>query len=152
MSGSIAASRWLAHADAGDLGVAGARLIRMHQVREARGLLTVGEADRELPFAPRRFFVISHVPDENIRGEHAHIAQHQLLVCLAGSVTAEVDDGRARRVIVLDSPGAGLHMAPMVWGAQRHYTRDAVLLVIASHAYDPGDYIRDYAEFTRRLG
>ena len=36
-----------------------------------------------------------------------------------------------------------------VWAAQHHYTRDAVLLVAASHPYDADDYIRDYAEFRR---
>jgi UDP-2-acetamido-3-amino-2,3-dideoxy-glucuronate N-acetyltransferase len=145
------ASEWLARGDRdGALGVEGARLVPMHQVREPRGLLTVGEMGRDLPFVPRRFFVISQVPDENIRGEHAHRELHQLLVCLAGAVTAEVDDGRARRVIVLDAPGVGLHMAPMVWGAQYHYSADAVLLVLASREYDAADYIRDYEEFLRR--
>ena len=35
----------------------------------------------------------------------------------------------------------------MVWGIQYRYTRDAMLLVLASHPYDPGDYIRDYDQF-----
>ena len=35
----------------------------------------------------------------------------------------------------------------MIWGTQWRYTRDAVLLVLASHPYDAGDYIRDYEEF-----
>jgi WxcM-like protein len=151
MSEILAASGWLSQPGAdGALGVVGARLVRMHQVREARGLLTVGEVGRQLPFEPRRFFVISHVPDENIRGEHAHIALHQLLVCLSGSVVAEVDDGKSRRAILLDSAGVGLHMAPMVWGAQHHYSADAVLLVFASQEYDPADYIREYADFLER--
>jgi hypothetical protein len=35
----------------------------------------------------------------------------------------------------------------MVWATQYKYTRDAVLLVLASHPYDASDYIRDYDEF-----
>ena len=134
------------------LGVLGARLVPLHAVQEARGLLTVGEAGRQVPFVPRRYFVISGVPDENIRGEHAHIALHQFLVCLAGSVVAEVDDGRTRRAVRLDTPRVGLHMQPMVWGAQHHYSRDAVLLVLASREYDPADYVRDYARFLELAG
>lgn len=135
----------------GDLGVRGASLVRLHSVAEARGLLTVGEQPATLPFEPRRFFVISRVPDENIRGEHAHRKLHQLLVCLAGSVTAEVDDGQARCAVVLDTPKVALHMAPLVWGAQHRYSADSVLLVLASHEYDAGDYIREYGEFQRTL-
>lgn len=148
MSDPVVASRW--HADkgaGGDLGVRGTCLVRLHSVIEARGELTVGEMGRHLPFAPRRFFVISRVPGKDIRGEHAHRAQRQFLVCLAGSVLAEVDDGERRRAIVLDCPQVGLDVRPMVWGAQSQYSKDAVLLVLASHEYDAADYIRDYGAF-----
>ncbi len=37
----------------------------------------------------------------------------------------------------------------MTWGIQYQYTKDAVLLVIASEYYDSADYIRDYNEFLR---
>ena len=143
----VSAQAWLDAAPPSPLGVEGARLVRMQSLQEARGLLTVGEVERHIPFPPRRYFVISGVPDENIRGEHAHLAQHQLLVCLAGRVTAEVDDGRSRAAVVLDTPRVGLYMPPMVWGAQHHYSRDAILLVLASHEYDAADYVRDYARF-----
>lgn len=143
---------WLDGDAGGALGVEGANLVRLHVVHEARGLLTVGEVQKQVPFVPRRYFVISGVPDENIRGEHAHLALDQFLVCLAGSVVAEVDDGRARAAIVLDTPRVGLHLGPMVWGAQHHYSRDAVLLVLASHEYDAADYVRDYARFLELRG
>lgn len=146
------ARRWLEDASGAQPGVEGASLVRLHSVEETRGLLTVGEVGRQLPFPPRRYFVISSVPDENIRGEHAHTALHQFLVCLAGSVVAEVDDGRTRRAFLLDTPRVGLHMGPMVWGAQHHYSRDAVLLVLASHEYDAADYVREYDRFLRLRG
>lgn len=148
MSEELRATRWLA--DGGSpagLGIDGARLVRMHSVVEPRGLLTVGELGRGLPFAPRRFFVISQVPRVDIRGEHAHRRLEQLLVCLAGSVVAEVSDGQRWRSVHLDCPDVGLYVPPMVWGAQHDYSRDAVLLVLASHEYEAADYIRDIAEF-----
>lgn len=149
---ALSAKQWLLEGRDGLALVRGARLVRLHAVEEARGLLTVGEVARHLPFTPRRYFVISNVPDENIRGEHAHRALEQFLVCLSGSVCAEVDDGRERRTVVLDTPRVGLHMESMVWGAQHHYSRDAVLLVLASLPYDAADYVREYAEFRRLRG
>jgi len=148
----LSARAWFDERAAPDLGVGGASLVRMHSIYEARGHLTVGEMGRGMPFVPRRFFVISDVPDEGIRGEHAHRALDQLLVCLAGSVVAEVTDGTSRRSVLLDVPHVGLHIPPMVWGVQHHYTRDAVLMVLASAEYDPADYIRDFSEFKSLRG
>ncbi len=148
MSGApLSARAWFDSGGAPDLGVGGASLVRMHSIYERRGHLTVGEIGKGLPFVARRFFVISEVPDQHIRGEHAHRALHQLLVCLAGSVVAEVNDGTTSRSVTLDVPHVGLHIPPMVWGAQHDYSRDAVLMVLASAQYDPADYVRDYAEF-----
>ena len=144
---AVSARAWFDERGPADLGVGGATLVRMHSIYEARGHLTVGEMGKGMPFAPRRFFVISDVPDAGIRGEHAHRALDQLLVCLAGSVVAEVSDGTTQRSVLLDVPHVGLHIPPMVWGVQHHYTRDAVLMVLASAEYDAADYIRDFSEF-----
>lgn len=149
---AISARRWFADPAApSDLGVRGARLVRQHAVFEGRGNLTVGEIGKGLPFVPRRFFVISAVPGEDIRGEHAHRELHQFLLCLAGSVVVDVDDGETRRTVTLDCPQVGIHLAPMVWASQHQYTADAVLLVLASSEYDPADYIREYPRFLAEL-
>jgi hypothetical protein len=39
----------------------------------------------------------------------------------------------------------------MVWAAQYNYSEDAVLLVLASAAYDAHDYIRSYDDFLREV-
>ena len=129
--------------DAGD----GARLHRLSRFVDVRGSLSVGEFGRDLPFPPVRYFLVFDVPSRETRGEHAHRACHQFLLCVHGSVKVLADDGRQRRAFVLDSPDTGLHLPPMTWGTQYRYSHDAVLLVFASHPYDPADYIRDYDEF-----
>jgi acetyltransferase-like isoleucine patch superfamily enzyme len=131
------------------LGVKGAFLRGMPLVHDLRGDLTFGEHGLHLPFAPRRYFVIMNVPGKEIRGEHAHHRLQQFLVCLTGSVRVMLDDGRERDDVVLDRPDVGLYVPPRVWAAQFHYSADAVLLVLASDAYDPDDYIRSYEEFLR---
>src|SRR5690606_5093207 len=128
-------------------GGSAARLYRMPRFIDLRGSLSVGEFGRDLPFVPQRYFLVFGVPSRETRGEHAHRACHQFLVCTHGSVRVLADDGRGRREFLLDSPDAGLHLPPMTWGTQFQYSPDAVLLVLASHAYDAGDYIRDYDEF-----
>lgn len=129
------------------LAVAGASLHRIPHVRDLRGSLHALEFERQVPFPVRRAFMVHGVPSREVRGEHAHRLCHQFLVCPAGSCAVVVDDGRQRAEVVLDDPGIGLHMAPMVWGIQYKYSADALLLVLASEHYDPDDYIRDYEAF-----
>ena len=132
--------------------VAGARQVRLDHAVDMRGALVAGEAMKHMPFVPQRFFVVHSVPSQEVRGAHAHKVCEQFLVCLTGSVRAVVDDGRARQEHELDRPDVGLYMPAMTWGTQYRYSADAVLLVMASHPYDPDDYIREYAEFRRAVG
>ena len=113
---------------------------------DLRGSLMATEFS-QLPFAPARLFTVFAVQGEHIRGSHAHRTCHQFLVCAAGTLSCVVDDGETREEILLDHPGVGLYLPPMIWGTQYKYSGDAVLLVLASHAYDAADYIRDYDEF-----
>ena len=125
----------------------GVRLFPLVDIREARSRLLAAETGAPLPFVPRRWFVVMDVPSTDIRGEHAHRKLEQMLICIKGEVCVMVDDGRRRRQLRLDDPGKGLYIPPMVWAAQYNYSADAVLLVLASAAYDARDYIRDYEEF-----
>ena len=127
--------------------VGGARVIRLRGAQDMRGSLTALEFTSDLPFMPARMFSVFGVPSAEVRGEHAHRVCQQLLVCVNGSVSVLVDDGERRDEMTLDDPGLGLYMPPMLWGTQFGYSADAVLVVLASHAYDGADYIRDYEAF-----
>jgi UDP-2-acetamido-3-amino-2,3-dideoxy-glucuronate N-acetyltransferase len=127
--------------------VEGATLHRLPRVPDIRGSLTVGEFDRSIPFAAKRYFMVFDVPSMETRGEHAHRECNQFLICVRGSCAVVADDGTNRQEFQLDRPDIGLHLSPMVWGIQYKYSADAVLLVFASHYYDSADYIRNYADF-----
>jgi acetyltransferase-like isoleucine patch superfamily enzyme len=129
------------------VGVGKVTLHRLKLVRDLRGDLSVGEITNDIPFAPKRYFLVFNVPSEKTRGEHAHRECHQFLTCIKGSCSVLVDDGHSRRETALDSPEIGLYVPPLIWGVQYKYTKDAILLVFTSDYYDPADYIRDYAEF-----
>jgi acetyltransferase-like isoleucine patch superfamily enzyme/dTDP-4-dehydrorhamnose 3,5-epimerase-like enzyme len=127
--------------------VPGVRVYQLPLVNDMRGNLSVAEVGAHLPFVPQRYFIVFDVPSEEVRGEHAHKTLHQFLVCVKGSCAVVVDDGIHREEIVLDQPNLGVHIPPLVWATQYKYSRDAVLLVLASDKYDPDDYIRDYNEY-----
>lgn len=130
----------------------GARLVRLPGAADLRGNLVHATVAGEIPFEVKRIFFVYAVPTRKVRGEHAHRALHQLLICVHGSCHVLVDDGLHRDEVILDDPAIGLHIPPMVWAVQYKYSQDAVLAVLASAPYDPDDYIRDYDEYLKLAG
>lgn len=131
------------------IGVGDVTLHRFKKVHDMRGDLAVADIPNDVPFLPKRWFAVFNVPSEKTRGEHAHYRCHQFLVCLHGSCAIVADDGTNRTEVLLDRPDMGIYLPPLTWGIQYKYSADGVLLVFASDAYDPTDYIRDYADFVR---
>jgi acetyltransferase-like isoleucine patch superfamily enzyme/dTDP-4-dehydrorhamnose 3,5-epimerase-like enzyme len=131
----------------GSTAVRGVTTRTLTVARDMRGSLSAVEFERQVPFAVKRTFFVFDVPSRETRGEHAHRACHQFLVCVRGSCAVVADDGDGRQEFVLNSPTLGLHLPPLIWGIQYKYSPDAVLAVFASEHYDPSDYIRNYDEF-----
>lgn len=100
-----------------------------------------------LPFVPHRYFVVSDVPSGAVRGGHASRSQHELLTCVAGSCTVDVDcgDGDIER-FVLDDRRVALLLPPLWWNEEHSFSPGAVLLVLASAPYDPSEHCTDRTE------
>lgn len=122
-------------------------LYSLSEVKDIRGNLVVGEYCKELPFEPKRIFMVHNVPSSKVRGAHAHKECRQFLIAAHGSVSVILDDGTKREEYILSESSLGVYIKPGVWGIQYKYSKNAVLLVLASHQYDSSDYIRDYNEF-----
>lgn len=133
------------------LGVGNSALFLMRRIVDARGALTVGEMPTDVPFTPARYFAVFAVPSAELRGEHAHRACQQFLICMHGSCRVLLDDGQQRCEVTLDRPDMGVFMPEMIWGTQYRYSQDAVLLVFASRPYEADDYLRTYDDFLAEL-
>lgn len=130
------------------LNVGKASLHSLKNVSDMRGNLSVGEFHKDIPFIPKRYFLVFDVPSKEVRGAHAHLECDQFLICVKGQCSVVVDDGVSRAEIELCKPNQGIYIPAGVWGTQYKYSEDAVLLVFASDLYDEADYIRDYDQFT----
>jgi dTDP-4-dehydrorhamnose 3,5-epimerase-like enzyme len=119
--------------------------------RDDRGALAFVETGRQLPFEVRREFHLFDLRPGVARGGHAHKACHQFLVAMAGSFRVTTDDGATRREWALGSPLQGLHVPPGHWVELVPGSAAAVLSVLASHAYDEADYLRDRDQFLRHV-
>jgi dTDP-4-dehydrorhamnose 3,5-epimerase-like enzyme len=122
------------------------RLLRLPSFVDARGELTVAEG-KELPFPVARWFVVRNVPAGAARARHAQRNSHELLSCVAGACTVELWWRGGNAVHRLQEPSTALHVPPMVWVECREFSRDALLLALCSHTYDPGDQIDDFDQF-----
>lgn len=116
---------------------------------DRKGNLTVVENNKEVPFEVRRTYYLYDVPGGESRGAHAHRELSQLIIAASGSFSVTLDDGRVKRTFVLNRPYQGLYVVPGIWRTLDDFSSGAVCLVLASHPYDAGDYIRDYDEFIR---
>ncbi len=127
-----------------DSNSSGSSWVRM--ITEADGLLGVAEF-AGMPFVPQRFFWLSAIQGDAIRADHAHRTCHQLLVCLAGSLTATITTVANEVVVHTMSVGTTIHLAPLNWLELSSFSTDAVLGVLASEPYDQREYITERSEF-----
>ena len=68
--------------------------------------------------------IMYDVPSREVRGEHAHKACHQFLVCVKGSLSVVLDDGQHRdEVPVHDVDGVDLGLACRRWTVTRAWAR-----------------------------
>ena len=107
--------------------VQGVKLVSLPTVQAARGDLTALELPQIVPFEVKRIFLVHHVSDLEIRGEHAHKKCWQFLIAAAGSITVDVTDGKIQETFLLDNPAQGLLIPPLVWGTQYNYSSDGYI-------------------------
>lgn len=122
-------------------------IIELPRIENRAGNITPVTNNINIPFQIKRIFYIYDIPGGKDRGAHAHKECHQFIIASSGSFEIELDDGINKRTVVLNRPYYGLHIPPGIWAAEKGFSSGAVCLVLTSHKYDEGDYIRNYKEF-----
>jgi len=134
-----------------NLGVGNCQLWSIPHFDDLRGSLLPIEFEGNLPFAPSRHFIVYGVPNNRVRGEHAHKKCEQFLCAISGNLRLVADDGNNACEVYLDSPAIGLYIPAKVWSIQYKFSNDAILSVYASEPYDSGDYIRSYEDYLKYI-
>ena len=118
---------------------------------EEKGYLVALQKSKEIPFEIKRVYYTYGVPMHTKRGFHAHKKLEQTLFCLNGSIKVKCFDGEKEEVFTLTKPYEGLYLGTMVWHEMFDYSKDSVIMVIASDVYKEEDYIRNYEEYIKIL-
>ena len=113
------------------------------------GSLVALEKGKFLPFDIKRVYYIWGTPAHVIRGRHAHKTLEQVIICTSGSCDFILDDGKSRQTIHLNNPAQGLYIKHNIWREFTNFSKDCVVMVLASEPYNEADYIRNYDEFKR---
>jgi len=127
------------------------KIIDLPKIADPRGNLTFIEGDNHVPFQIKRVFYLYDVPGGADRAGHALKSCHQFLIAMSGSFDVVLYDGREKERIHLNRSYYGLHIPPMIWREIDNFSSGSVCLALASAAYDPDDYYRDYNGFLRAL-
>jgi oxalate decarboxylase/phosphoglucose isomerase-like protein (cupin superfamily) len=122
-------------------------LIDLGKIQNRAGNITVIENNTKIPFAVNRIFYLYDIPGGESRGAHAHKECHQFLIAASGSFEVLLDDGRTKRVVQINRPYVGLHIPPMIWASEINFSSGSICLVLASHGYSEGDYLRSYEDY-----
>jgi len=122
-------------------------VIDFNVLGDEKGSLIALEENKNIPFDIKRVYYIFGTKENVRRGFHAHKKLKQVAVCVSGRCKFLLDDGKEKKIILLDKPDKGLIIREMIWREMFDFSEDCVLLVLASELYDEQDYIRNYEEF-----
>lgn len=76
-----------------------------------------------------------------MRGGHRHHKTIQAAVCIQGSCIIGNDNGLEKTEFILDKPSKCLILQPEDWHQMYQFSKDCILMVLASEYFDKNDYI-----------
>lgn len=112
-------------------------LVELPTFASTKGSLTVFEDS--MPFLIKRVYWI-YEAENFIRGGHRHKVTRQALIAIAGEVEIYISDGIREDNIKLNNPKIALIVEPEDWHTMK-FSKDSILLVMASTLYSKDDYI-----------
>lgn len=125
------------------------KIVQLGALGDERGKLVVIEGGESIPFEIARVFYIYDSDDTVIRGQHANRNSEFVLINVAGSSKVRVTDGKEEAIVELNRPMMGVYIPKMIWKDMYEFSKDSVLLVLASTHYDESEYIRDYDDYLK---
>ena len=126
-------------------------IIEFKDLGDERGKLVVIEGGQAIPFEIKRVFYIYESDSTVVRGQHANRESEFVLINVAGQSKVRITDGNEEFVAELNKPMMGVYIPKMVWKDMYDFSKDSVLLVLASTHYDGKEYIRDYNQYLKEI-
>ncbi|MGW8121264.1 sugar 3,4-ketoisomerase [Roseivirga echinicomitans] len=114
---------------------------------DLRGNLTFLEELKSVPFEIKRVYWLYDLPEQQTRGDHAHKTGEQVIIAVKGKIEVLLESKKGDIFnCTLDRPDKALYIPPMWWG-KMIFSKNAIMIGLASDEFDESDYIRKRAEF-----
>lgn len=107
---------------------------------DERGNLVAIEKGQGIDFDIKRVYYIWGSKKEAIRGKHSHKSLEQLIICISGSCDFILKFDEKQEIIHLNQPNKGLYIGKNVWREFTNFSKDCVIMVLASEVYNKEDY------------
>ena len=127
-------------------------ILQFADLGDERGKLVVIEGGQAIPFEIKRVFYIYGSDATVVRGQHANVESEFVLINVAGQSKVRITDGTEEFIVELNKPMMGVYIPKMIWKDMYDFSKDSVLLVLASTHYNGAEYIRDYNEYIKIIG
>jgi dTDP-4-dehydrorhamnose 3,5-epimerase-like enzyme len=127
------------------------RKMTFPELGDERGNLVVVEGAIDIPFEIKRAFFIYGSDATVVRGCHANRISEFVLINVSGTSKVMITDGTSKEIVSLTRPRDGVYIPKMMWKEMYEFSKDAVLMVLASTHYDGSEYIRDYNAYLNEM-
>ncbi|GAB6074879.1 sugar 3,4-ketoisomerase [Nautilia lithotrophica] len=123
-----------------------AKLIDIPTFVDERGKLSVIEKIDN--FDIKRIYYIYGNKNNKKRGGHRHKITRQILIAISGSCEIFCEyENQTTETFILNNPEKGLLLEPKDWHIMQDFSKDCILLVLASEYYNENDYV--YERYTK---
>lgn len=103
----------------------------------------------DVPFTPRRLFILRDIPPKTVRGEHGHFSTDQYLIVLMGEMELLIVREDGEEITSNLQKGEGIYIPKKMWIRMTFATASEVL-VLASAPYSQEDYFYKPAVMIRQ--
>lgn len=124
-------------------------IIYLKEISDNKGKLVVIESEKNIPFKIMRVFYIYGTDKKIVRGKHANTNTEFVIINLSGKSKLRLYDGVEEMTVCLDSPMKGIYIPKMIWKDMYDFSKDSIMLVLASTYYDSNEYIKSIEEFDK---
>lgn len=114
---------------------------------EQQGFISIAQLYDDIPFDIKRVYWTYNVPPNFKRGYHAHKKLNQVIIAMNGELKINlISVDQKKYEYILNCPSKGLLIPEMYW-REIKFSKDAILLCLASEYYDEKEYIRVFQDF-----
>ena len=128
------------------------KLLSFPQLGDRRGELIAIEGNADIPFHIKRVFYIYGSDAALVRGKHANKKSEFVMISVSGKCKIDVADGLGyKESFDLDCPHTGVYLPRLIWKEMYGFSKDCILLVLASEHYSASEYLHDYDIFLNEI-